>query len=316
VRFHLLTAAAIVALSAQTAFAQFDKPGATDTKGPRLGKEQTQRYKAGLTVRASGGPCAGLYGTVPVPTDWPEQKVKIVGEDVSPSVRSVRYRTLYGTVKQMQVTIPTLRSGQTARAVITFEVEKKAILPPADPGVFVMPEKVDAAVRRYLGPSPYIESTHAEIRSLAKKVVADKEKAWDKVEAIYDYVRDNVEYKNGKLKGALAALRDGTGDCEELTSLFIALCRANDIPARTVWIPGHCYPEFYLHDDEGKGHWIPCQAAGTREFGGMSDFRPILQKGDNFKVPEKRERQRYVAEFLKGKAIRGGGDPRVTFIRE
>ena len=43
-----------------------------------------------------------------------------------------------------------------------------------------------------------------------------------------------------------AALRDGTGDCEELSSLFIALCRAHGIPARTVWVPDHCYPEFYL----------------------------------------------------------------------
>ena len=84
----------------------------------------------------------------------------------------------------------------------------------------------------------------------------------------------------------MAALKDKTGDCEELTSLFIALCRASDIPARTVWVPGHCYPEFYLEDDEGKGHWFPCQAAGSRAFGGIPEQKPILQKGDNFSVPE------------------------------
>ena len=52
-----------------------------------------------------------------------------------------------------------------------------------------------------------------------------------------------------------------------------------------VWVPGHCYPEFYLEDAEGRGHWIPCQAAGTRAFGSMPEHRPILQKGDNFRVP-------------------------------
>ena len=136
------------------------------------------------------------------------------------------------------------------------------------------------------------------------------------METIYDWVRDHVEYKNGKLKGALAALRDGSGDCEELTSLFIALCRARKIPARTVWVPDHCYPEFYLHDDQGQGHWIPCQAAGARAFGEMSELRPILQKGDNFKVPEKSKPQRYVAEFLKGSTTPGGGSPQVEFIRQ
>ena len=97
------------------------------------------------------------------------------------------------------------------------------------------------------------------------------------------------------------------GDCEELTSLFVAMCRANGIPARSVWIPGHCYPEFYLEDDEGAGHWIPCQAAGTRAFGSMPDYRLVLQKGDNFKVPEHRKTQRYMAEFLRVKSA--GGSP-------
>ena len=115
----------------------------------------------------------------------------------------------------------------------------------------------------------------------------------------------------------MAALRDGTGDCEEITSLFIAICRAAEIPARTVWVSGHCYPEFYLEDDKGKGHWFPCQSAGAREFGGITELRPILQKGDNFRPPKNsHERQRYMAEYLTGSPGPGGGKPQVKFIRE
>ena len=88
------------------------------------------------------------------------------------------------------------------------------------------------------------------------------------------------------------------------------------MPARSVWIPDHTYPEFYLQTADGKGHWFPCQAAGTRDFGGMADFRPILQKGDNIKVPEKKEPQRYAAEFLKGLPSPGGGQPQVEFVRK
>src|SRR6185295_13350269 len=147
-------------------------------------------------------------------------------------------------------------------------------------------EKTTRKVSAFLGVSPFIETTNAKIKTLAKDLIKDKESAWEKVETIYDYVRDHVEYQDGPLKGAVAALKDGKGDCEELTSLFIALCRANKIPARTVWVPGHCYPEFYLVDKAGHGYWIPCQAAGDRDFGGIGELRPILQKGDSFSLPE------------------------------
>lgn len=269
-----------------------------------------------MEVEAIGGPCQNLYGTVPVPTDWPGQIVRIVDEDVSPAVRSVRYRTLDGGAKQMLITIPRLRAGDRAHALVTFEIERDQVAAPDDLEQFRQPRKLSRDIRKYLAASPYIEVRHPEIRNLAREVYDENLPAWKRVEAIYDHVRDTVEYSNGKLKGALAALKDGSGDCEELSSLFIALCRANDIPARTVWVPDHCYPEFYLEDQEGEGRWFPCQAAGTRSFGTMPDLRPILQKGDNFKVPEKKERQRYVAEFLTGAATRGGGRPKVHFIRD
>ena len=100
-----------------------------------------------------------------------------------------------------------------------------------------------------------------------------------------------------------------------MTSLFVALCRNARVPARMVWIPEHCYPEFYLEDADGNGHWFPCQAAGTRQFGRMDEYRPVLQKGDRFKVPEKRAPMRYVSEFFKCDK-KGKGDPRPNFIRE
>ena len=120
------------------------------------------------------------------------------------------------------------------------------------------------------------------------------------------------------MKGALAALRDGTGDCEEYTSLFVAICRAADIPARSVWVPGHCYPEFYLLDENGDGHWFPCQSSGARQFGGIDETRPILQKGDNFRPPRNggKEHERYLAESLTGGQTRGGAKPQCRFIAE
>jgi hypothetical protein len=99
-----------------------------------------------------------------------------------------------------------------------------------------------------------------------------------------------------------------------LTSLFIALCRNHNIPARSVWVPGHCYPEFFLADANGEGHWYPCQAAGDRSFGRMHEPRPILQKGDSFKLPESAKPLRYVQPFLK--AGNADADPVVKFVLE
>jgi hypothetical protein len=306
----------LLVAAAAPAAAQFLEAEEAGAAAPKLGDSRTQRYRVGVVVTAEGGPCRGIYATLPVPRDWPEQKVRVVSEETSPHVKALRYRMLPGDVKQMVVEIPDLPAGQQAKAVVTFELERFAILAPTDTAGLAAPAKPDRALKTYLGPSPYVESRDPKIVRLAKETGEGRE-GWQKVESIYDTVRDKVEYRNGELKGARRALADGWGDCEELTCLFIAMCRAEGIPARTVWVEGHCYPEFYLVDTAGTGRWYPCQAAGTRSFGAMPDQLPILQKGDSFRDPDRPTKQlRYVSEFMKGAAIDGGGEPRVSWIRE
>jgi hypothetical protein len=289
-----------------------------DSQSAKLGESKTFRWRAGMIVSAVGGTCKGITGYAPLPFDWPEQQVRIVEEDISSGTK-VDYKIVDGTVKIMTVKIASLGSGSDAKALVTMEIKRRSILPPDDTDIYELPDlkKLHPDIRNYLSSSPKIETRDPKIRSEAKQIIAEHEKAWDKVEAIYDYVREHVKYKEGApLRGAIAAMKDGTGDCEDMTSLFIALCRASDIPSRTVWVPGHCYPEFYLEDDKGEGHWFPCQAAGARQFGGILETRPILQKGDNFKPLQgnKGERQRYMAEFITGGKT--GGEPRVKFVRE
>ncbi len=207
-------------------------------------------------------------------------------------------------------------AGSTVEMTMTLSIERSRILPPDRTDDLVIPKRPARELRVYTGNSPYIDASNARIRAASKELAAmAAENDWDRVEQIYDYVRDNVKYVEGKLKNASQALRDGTGDCEEMTSLFVALCRNASIPARMVWIPDHCYPEFYLEDGDGNGHWFPCQAAGTRQFGRMDEYRPVLQKGDRFKVPEKRTPVRYVAEFFRCDR-KGKKDPRPNFVRE
>ncbi|MCC7084003.1 MAG: transglutaminase domain-containing protein [Pirellulales bacterium] len=297
----------IALLLATSAPAQFETEKPVGTKGAKLDQSLTKKYKFGVSITAKSGPCRGVIATIPVPTDWPEQKVQIDAEDITSQVRNVSYRTIAGGVKQMVISIPQLGRGEEAHALVTFEVTRNSQLPPDDTSIFKEAPrgKLSREFLSYLGTSPFIESNSPKIIKLAKEVTKDKE-GWEKVEAIYDAARKKVEYKNGELKGALRALVDGTGDCEELTSLFVAMCRGVGIPARCVWVPEHCYAEFYLIDDEENGYWFPCQPAGARAFGGIPEHRPILQKGDNFRDPDRpKERLRYVNVFLKGAKIQG-----------
>jgi transglutaminase-like putative cysteine protease len=294
---------ALFFLTAGSAWAQFKDdvtPG-----GATLGETKTMKWQAGLTADAAG-PCKAIHGYIPVPTDWPEQQVSIVKEEISPGV-NVSYRMIGGGVKVMDIRAGYLTQGRDLKAVVTFEVRRRKILAPENTDDFVMPnlKKLPIGMQAYLHPSPLIESRDPKIRKQAKELVGQEDKAWAKVKAIYDWVRGHVKYQNGPLKGALAALKDRTGDCEEIASLFIAMCRAADIPARTVWIPGqtekmdHCYMEFYLEDKKGTGHWFPCQSAGAEEFGQISETRPILQKGDNFTpLQGEKKPQRYLAERI------------------
>ncbi len=276
--------------------------------------ERTVRWQFGVIIRARGA-TTGITATLPFPMSWPEQEVTIVDEQISSNVRPVRFRVLENGVKQAIVTVPKLAAGEEASALWTVEVVKRDIVAPNATGPLRRPAKSSAELRSYLAPSPYIESNDPEIRDAVGPVIAEKTQDWEKAEAIFDWVRGKVEYRfDRQIKGARQALDDGFGDCEELTSLFVAMCRVAGIPARSVWVPGHCYPEFYLEDEQGKGHWYPCQAAGTRIFGAMPEARPVLQKGDNFRIPGSRQPQRYVQETMTAKNAEA--DPEVQFVQK
>lgn len=140
---------------------------------------------------------------------------------------------------------------------------------------------------------------------------------WKRVETIYDFVQENVKYVEGDDKTAVETLVDGSGDCHDISALFVALCRADKVPARLVWVHEHCYPEFCLADAEGQLHWFPAESSGMRAFGEMPLPRVIMQKGDSFRVPERpRERLRYASDYLIGVPVRGSGKPTVKYIRE
>ena len=291
-------------------------------RGPILGKAISHKYRAGMIFRAAAnGTCSNVIGTAPVPMDFPEQKVRTLEEEF-PRVAKVDYRDVKeGGARQLVFKMRELKAGQGVQATALYEVVRYPLQPPTEPEIYEIPKKPTTEIRKYLKNGPYIESTSKTVRTLAKETVGDIDGAWDKVDAIFQYVRDNVQYKeiliNKPMRGALAAIKAREGDCEDMCALFIAMCRASEIPARLVRVPGHCWAEFYLVDDQKEGYWFPAQVAGTEPLGSLQDTRVILQKGDSFRLPETpKEESLYVKELFMGNVKEGGGDPEYQFIQE
>ncbi len=301
----------VLLAAASTGHAQFGTPFTLEPQ--QLETERTQRWQAGIVVAAARGPCAGIYGTFTVPTDWPEQDVKVVDEKITETVNRTNYRDLEDGVRQMVFVASQLQAGETAEAVITFEITRRVQPVPTDTTSFRIPQQIPRDTRKYLANSPQIDCRNTKIRNQAKELTANQELAWDKVKALHDWIQENVKHTNDKLKGSVETLREKTGNHEDLAGLFIAMCRAIKVPARMVWVPGYCYAEFYLEDQQGKGEWIACELKEKTVFGTVSQPYMILQKGDSIKVPEKKEAQRFVGEYLK---VKSGQQPDHTFVRE
>ncbi len=279
-----------------------------DEMGPTLGETRETYWEFGLKIQSNGN-SSGITATIPIPVDWPEQKVEIVLENKTDNLRRLSYNNLTRPMKQLMIKANRLADGEVAQASVIFRVDKSDVDPPVDPKRLHFAKSPPSNTRPFLRPSPYIESNHPRIKAIAEQEFdfGDDVSDYEKVEKIYDWVRTRVEYEfDPVIHECLEALDSGKGDCEELSSLFIAFCRVKNIPARAVWIPGHTYPEFYMEDEQEQGHWIPCQAAGEYCFGGMTEDRPILQKGDKFKVPGNKKPQRYVQPMLTAKDATGG----------
>lgn len=274
-------------------------------EGIGLFAARTLDMQFGMKFEANDNICSQIIATIAFPIDWPEQKVFVVQSRIPPNA-AWQFRDLPlnapTTARQLVMQIPVLQAGGELEFMFDVRIEKSFINPPPDTSLFVVPKKPGRELNWAMGNSPMIDASTSEVKRLAKTIAASEPPdAWTHVERIYDWVRENIEYVNGPIRNTREAMKDRKGDCEEMTGIFIALCRASGIPARCVWIPDHCYPEFYLEDTNGKGHWFPCQVAGDRQFGQMHDYRPILQKGDRFKVPEEQALQHYLSEFFKCK---------------
>ncbi len=131
--------------------------------------------------------------------------------------------------------ISRLSPGKTASINITYKLIVYPIT--ANFSAFNGAAGIPVTETSFLQPAPNIESNHPEIVAKAEEVISGAGDDLEKARAIYQFVQRHMRYNPNSAcrnQGALTALREKVGVCEDYAALFVALCRAADIPARQV----------------------------------------------------------------------------------
>ncbi len=333
------------------ALAQFQFGGQDEPSpyGPRRGESIEQVWRAGLTV-LPGAQLDNVTAMLPIPLNWPEQEVIGIEEEKLDAALTggIRYEKVDAGAQEMVLRLGKLRAHRQVEIVVNVKLVNYELLPPSNPDDYALLERVPRNLQQYVKESPFIECDERVFSKMFHEITANKQSAWEKVEALYAFVQNNVQYDEaqkfrGTPKGALALTKmpagAWSGDCKDMSCLFVALCRAGKIPARIVRVPEHCYAEFYLNlkpelakkvEEKNKqakksgsndkpqptGFWFPCQVSGSYSFGGIPERQPILQKGDSYPNRDKggKVKQLFLVECFEGSVV-GDIPPRPVWVR-
>jgi transglutaminase-like putative cysteine protease len=278
---------------------------------------RTYRLKVIIRVDAPDGPVKNVIATGPIPMDWPEQHVRLISQKISPQCKCSE-QILKGQAALIKFTIPQIPKGGSAFVERLYEITRYRTKFSIPGEALKMPRGTPTELKdQVAGAAPGMETKSHQMVELAESLrkTSGDSGPWETIKTFWSWTRDNIKFQNGDFKGALYAIENRCGDCEEMSALFVGMCRLSGVPARSVWVEGHDYPEFYLLDQQGKGHWIPAQVVGPPWFGEITEYRPIFQKGDRFYDPLQKTFVRYVPHTVKG-SDGGKALPKVDFRHE
>ncbi|UCD81626.1 MAG: transglutaminase domain-containing protein [Desulfobacterales bacterium] len=129
-----------------------------------------------------------------------------------------------------------------------------------------------------LQPEKHIESEHPAIRRAAGRL--KQAEATQTIAAVFRWVARHVRYSGyaDKDRGALYALEHKKGDCTEYMDLFVALCRANGIPARR--IGGYICPQSAVLKARDYHNWGEFYQDGTWQIADPQNNVLMQNQGD------------------------------------
>ncbi len=122
----------------------------------------------------------------------------------------------------------------------------------------------------YLNPAEFWEVDHPEIQTKAKELKGDKTNIYEIIESNYSHIVDTIDYSEVKRfginnrQGALKTLNGGAAVCMEYSDLFLALSRAQGIPARASF--GYGYDARIGEEQQDAHQWVQVYLPGLNEW--------------------------------------------------
>ncbi len=133
-----------------------------------------------------------------------------------------------------QIHFPTLR-GKIVRVLLDLSVKTTTEIV-HHPNWGDKEEYDSKDIQRYCISKPYWEVKSKNITKISKQIQAKSKNIHDLIFYSFQFVRKSIllPEKQSERHGALRALKNGIGDCDEFTDLFITILRALNIPTRRV----------------------------------------------------------------------------------
>ena len=192
------------------------------------------------------------------PTEPPRQRLLEIEYPYPESWRKKPHKNGVDDYVEVKLEIP---PHTTLARSIRFILELRPYdLRPEAPGA----DAVSASARRYLAPSPLVESDDPRIAAIAAALPGSD--ALQRLEYAHRYPGQVLQYRDMRdSQGALFALEHGYGDCTEYAALFVALARDLGFPARLTAefnVPGdeprtYGWPNHHAAEVLVGGRWIP-----------------------------------------------------------
>jgi len=122
----------------------------------------------------------------------------------------------------------------------------------------------------------YIDPADPQIKAIADSVLnTSSTNAFLLAKALFTWLKENVHYQTHAAEGvqpAALTLSLKAGDCDDLSFLYISLCRAVGVPARfirgylitdtpSVQAVAHAWVEVFIGTGVGIGGWIPVETS-------------------------------------------------------
>jgi transglutaminase-like putative cysteine protease len=187
---------------------------------------------------------------------------------LDPNVPVIEYTDSYGNLCQ-RVTIPPgifqIKAAACVETADNVDIEPDAMFMSVD----LLPD----STLQFLLPSRYCQSD--QMGQLALDIVGDRSPGYAQVDAIQQWIHQNVKYAYETSTSSTSAAdiaTDRIGVCRDFAHLGIALCRSLNIPARMVVgylyqldpMDLHAWFEAYLSDSQHQGRWYTFDATQAK----------------------------------------------------